>query len=195
MRKPPAPAVIRRRGALRAASRNTPNVPRYALNLAVRRGHCRKCGSRYATIRLVLDFTAVRAIERTATLECVSCGHTWHRVSPDMPVQVGGILRVRLALLVPAKVTRWHSRGTWHVEGSETALLTDAELADLDSAHDEWSRRNAAYWRARDRVTAKREALRAAEAAHTTDMLARWAERDAERAAEEAAAAAREAAA
>ena len=183
-----------RRAAFRAACRLS-GLPLYAADLALSRGRClaRRCGSRWAVTRVSLDFRA-ESVDRIATLECAICGRTWRRVRVPALRSKAGYQSVRLTLIVPAKVRRWRSRGTWHREGDDAAIIRNADLGDLDeiaSAHAKRADRLADLRAARK---AKREAESATVAAETREWLDRMHARDAEREAEESAAAARDAA-
>jgi hypothetical protein len=76
-------------------------------------------------------------------------------------------------------VNRWRSRGTWHREGSDVRLLTDASPADLSLALDAWAADNA-----RVQAAKMRAAQRAADAdrearERMAALLVTWAARDA----------------
>jgi hypothetical protein len=105
-----------------------------------------------------------------------------------------GYQAVRLTLLVPAKVNRWRSRGTWHREGDDALEIRNADLGDLDEAASAHGKRADRIADRRAKAKAKKEAESAALAIETREWLDRMNARDAERAAEEAAAAARDAA-
>lgn len=189
MRRTP---TLTRRAAIRRAARDG-TVPAYQTDYLTRRGHCRKCGNRWALIRVIITLTSAAAIERYATTECSRCSHTWRRIPASMTIQSNGVQRVRLNLLLPrSDLKRWHSHGAWHREGDDTATLRDANLTDLDEAVTAWKTRNAAYYAARDRAKAKREAARLADHEATVILLDRLAEKDRLRATEEAAATQRE---
>lgn len=185
----------RRRAAYKVACRVS-GLPAYAADLDMVRGRClaRRCGSRWAVTRVSLDFRA-EVIDRYATLECALCGRTWRRCRVPGLRSKAGYQAVRLSLIVPAKVKRWKSRGTWHREGDDALVIRNADLGDLDEAasnHAVLANRKAD---ARARRAAKKAAAEAESAIETRDWLARMAERDAQRAAEaaeEAAAALRE---
>lgn len=190
-----APAsTMRRRAAFVAACRRT-GQPAYALNLRMTRGRClaKRCGSRWAVVRVSLDFRMF-PVDRYATLECAVCGRTWRRCAVPA-ITVGGYQAVRLTLIVPAAgLRRWKSRGVWHREGTDSHVIADADIGDLDEAaraHRARAERKAdAAARAAARKAEKAAALHAETMAWLDSMHAR----EAARAQEEAEAAARDAA-
>jgi len=187
----------RRRAALRAAVRNRPDgLPPWSASFRLTRSRCRSCGGRWAVVRMIVNTTAAAALERSAFLECVACKRTHRRIAPTMAASDPIGQRVRLTLILPARIRRWHSHGAWHVDGAECIALEDATLADADDAVREWRERNGRLMAARERRAARKAEAEAAEHERTVALLARLAARDAAHAAEDAEreAAAREAA-
>lgn len=163
------------------------------------RTHCKRCGARWGAYRLTLDTRdTARAIERIATIECARCARTLRRVKADTapPTErVDGVLvqRVRMTLILPAKVTRWYSRGAWHRTGDDGTVLTDATLADVDEAARLHRAALTARLDGKARAKARKEASDLEAVARSQALLAAIHAREAEQAAEEAAAVAREA--
>lgn len=187
-----------RRAAIRRAAADG-GIPLYLASLRPVRGRCLRrtrrgvCGARWGVVRVSLDLTEPAAIDRLATVECATCGHTWRRTR--VPALTDGAYQtVRLTLILPADHRHWYARGRWHVEG-ETGVVCEATLADLIAAQDDWRTRNGTYLAARAHAAERR--ANAEQAAHlaTVALLMGLAARDAERATAEAAAAAREEAA
>lgn len=185
-----------RRSAHRRASRAA-KLPLYASDLRPVRGRCLKrgCDSRWAVVRVTLDYTAER-VEAIAALECAACGRRWRRVKVPPIASPAGYQTVRLDLILPAVSRRWFARGRWHREGDDSIVARDATIADLDTAAREHRARYGRVAASRARA-AERKAATAdvpdspAHRAHVA-RLAALAEREAERAADERAAAERE---
>lgn len=178
--------------ACRSRQRAAVRLPAYLADFRLVAGHCRakRCKSRYGVVRLTVDTRSRERLERFATVECASCGHTWRRTKTPALAEYQS---TRLTLILPGDERRYYNRGRWHLEGGDT-VIRDATQADLMAACEDWRKRNEQQLAAKARAAAKRaEAERIAheQAAATLARLAAW---DAERAAEEAAAAARDAA-
>jgi hypothetical protein len=195
MRKARMRGPDNRRAAVRVARRNRPDgLPPWQASFRLTRSRCRSCGSRWAVVRLVIATTAPAMLDRSAFLECVACKRTHRRIAPTMAASDPIGQRVRLTLILPSRIRRWHSRGAWHADGAECIALEDATLADADDAVREWRERNGRLLAARERAATRKREREAAEHEATMALLARLAERDAQHAAEDAEAAAREAA-
>lgn len=189
-------STLCRRSARRTAAR-TAGLPLWAADLRTVRGRClrRKCGNRWAVVRVSLDFRDPERVDRVATLECAACGRTWRRVTaPPLRTPDGTAQAVRLTLILPSAARRWYSRGRWHREGDDGLVLRDADLADLDEAATAHRARQDARINRRERARAARAEAEAEAITRTSDLLARLAARDAAEREAEAAAAARDAA-
>jgi hypothetical protein len=165
-------------------------------NLALTRGKCRKCGSRYAVTRLTFTLTDPKRVERYATLECAHCAHTWRRVQPTLAPGLHGEQRARLTIVEPGSgrtIVRT-VRGRIIAQGEDIVTTRDVTLAELDDAVRAWRKRSGDNLTRRAVAQQKRAAEDAAAIARGAILRAKWDARDAERAAEEAAAQAREAA-
>lgn len=181
-----------RRTAIRRACR-TSGIATWNQDLATVRGRCQhgRCKSRYAVVRVTLDFR-LDPVERYAATECTACGRTWRRVRVPALRSPAGYQSTRLTIILPARVRRWRSRGHWRREGDDAAIVVDADLGDVDEAARAHERRATARAIVRERRKAR-------EAAETAALMARLraaeeaaAIRRAAREADEAAAAARE---
>lgn len=189
---PPIRGRAARRDAVRQslALRDQP----WTANLALTRGRCRRCPSRWAVTRLTLTFTQTERVTRYATLECAHCGHTWRRVAPTLAPGLHGEQRVRLTIVEPGSgrtIVRT-VRGRVIAQGEDIVTTNDVTLADVDEAVRAWRKRSGDNLTRRAIAQAKRAAEEAAAVARGRELRERWAERDAARAAEEAAAEARE---
>lgn len=186
-------AAPRRRQAVKAACHQA-GIPLYAADLITVRGKClgRRCTSRWAVVRVSLDFTGDR-VDRMATLECAACGRTWRRIAVPRLRSDAGYQATRLTVILPSNgLKRWRSRGRWMREGDDSSVLVNADLGDVDEAATAHSER---LGRKLDAIARRK----AREAAETAALMARYREieaaaaaRRAEREAEEAAALARE---
>ena len=185
-----------RRGSARDALRQSlalRDVP-WSANLALTRGKCRKCGSRYAVTRLTFTLTGPLRVERYATLECAHCAHTWRRIQPTLAPGLHGEQRARLSIVEPGSgrtIVRT-VRGRVIATGEDTVTTPDVTLAELDDAVRAWRKRSGDNLTRRAIAQAKRAADDAAAIARGAILRAAWDARDAERAADEAAALARE---
>lgn len=188
-----------RRSAIRTATAAA-GIAQWSSDIRPTRGKClgrvkrRPCGSRWGVVRVSLDFRDPARVDRLATLECASCGRTWRRVKAPAVRSLAGYQSVRLTVILPATAKRWYSRGVWHVDGTDAAILRDADLGDVDDA----ARAHSAHANARlASRAAARDKREASDREATTRLMGIVAAADARRAAdaaEEAAAAAREAA-
>ncbi|HEY6057204.1 MAG TPA: hypothetical protein VIV06_04190 [Candidatus Limnocylindrales bacterium] len=189
-----------RRAAIRRAAHGG-RIPLYAQAFRPIRGRCRgallpsgrrrRCDSRYAIVRVSVDLTDARRIDKLATVECASCGHTWRRCRVPALTAPNGDQLVRLSLVVPAEVRRWYARGRWHAEG-ETGVIREATVADYIAALADWRTRFGRVEAARLRAAERKAAEERAAHERMADLLAKLAEHDAQREAEERAAEARE---
>lgn len=187
------PSSLCRRAAHHVATVKA-GIPEYASDMRPVRGKCRRsrCRSRWAIVRVSLDFRDPERIDRYATTECAACGDVWRRVKVPPITSAAGYQAVRLTLILPSAVKRWHSRGHWHREGDDAAILREADIGDLDEAARNHASREATVAARKARDKARRaESDRLAHEA-TTDLLARLAAIDAARIAEEREAAIRE---
>lgn len=191
-----------RRSAIRAATRGA-GIPQWSSDIRPVRGHCKggtkrkPCPSRWAVVRVSIDFRDASRLDRLATLECARCGRTWRRISAPPIRSEAGYQAVRLTLILPATAKRWYSRGHWHRTGDDALVLRDADLSEASDAIRDYRKRQDARYASRERSKVKREAEDAAATASFQATLARLDERDArerEQAAEEQAAREREAA-
>lgn len=187
-----------RRGAARDALRRSlalRDIP-WNANLALTRGKCRKCGSRYAVTRLTLTLTDPKRVERYATLECAHCAHTWRRIRPDLAPGLHGEQRARLTIVEPGagRTIVRTVRGRIIAHGEDTTTTHDVTLAELDDAVRAWRKRSGDNLERRALAQRRKVDAEADLRARMAVRITQWAERDAARAAEEAAAAAREAA-
>jgi len=183
---------LSRRAACHRAAEGA-GIPDYASDMRPVRGRCRKgrCRSRWAVVRVSIDFRDPAAIDRMAVTECAACGHVWRRVKVPRLTSPAGYQEVRLTLILPASYERWFSRGRWHREGDDGAILRDADIGDLDEAARSHRKRQDAL---ATRKAAARDKAAAADSerhAATMNLLARLAAIDAARAADEAEAEAR----
>lgn len=171
------------------------DLPEYASDIRPVRGRCRKgrCRSRWAVVRVSIDFRDPARIDRYATTECAACGDTWRRVKVPAITSAAGYQAVRLTLILPATFDRWYSRKRWHREGDDAAVLREATISDLDEAARNHASREATLARRKAADKARNEAADRAIHERTLATLARLAERDAARKAEEDAAAERDA--
>lgn len=184
------------RAALKRRAARDSGLARWEADLRLVRGRCRarRCESRWGVVRVSLDFRDAAGVDRLATVECAACGRTWRRVRATMPLRnADGTQAVRLTLVLPGDVRRWHSRGTWHREGDDP-VLRDASLGDADEAATAHRARMDARAAAKVRAAERKAAQEAADHEATMALLARWAERRAAHEAEEAAARERDAA-
>lgn len=186
-----APAAAKR--ARRAAG-----CRHYESEIRVRRGHCRApgCASRAGVVRVTLDTTDQRRIERFAHVECAQCGRVWYRVSNDTEATRGGYLAALVTLIVPSDerrvIYRVRKGGAAHVAGDDTVILTNVTFGQLDDAARAWRKRNAAVLARLDRARASRAAKSAAATAALSARIADWHERHEIEAAAERLAEARE---
>lgn len=192
-----SPRPCRRSARHRAAV--LAGIGQYVNDIRPVRGRCkggtkrRPCQSRWAAVRVSLDFRDPARVDRLATLECVVCGRVWRRVRPIAIRSADGYQAVLLDVILPASVNRWYSRGTWHRDGDDALVIRNARLDDVDEAvlrnDGIMDRRRAA----KERALQKRAAEDAVSIARLRETLATMdARREAERQ-DEAAAAAREA--
>lgn len=192
MARPGSNAGLCRRGAHHRAT-VAAGIPEYASDIRPVRGRCRKrtCGSRWAAVRVTIDFRDPARIDRYAATECVACGRVWRRVREPRLTSADGYQAVRLTLILPATADRWYSRGRWHREGDDAHVLRDADIGDLDEAARAHRKRQDALANRKAAERERREADERETHARTMDLLARLAAMDAARADEEAAAEAR----
>lgn len=172
-------------------SRRKAAIPAYLADFRLTKGRClrKRCASRYAVTRLTIDLRSRERIDRTATLECATCGHTWRRTRVP---RIGEYQSTLLTLILPGDERRWYARGRWHREGDDAVVIRDATQLELMGAEGDWKVRNGQYLDARARVAIRKAEAERVQHEATMDLLARLAARDAERAAEEAAAIDRE---
>lgn len=177
---------ICRRAAYHAAT-TAAAIPTYASDLLPVRGRCLKgrCRSRWAVVRVSIDFRDPERIDRIATTECAACGHTWRRVREPRITSAAGYQSVRLTLILPASYERWYARGRWHREGDDAVILREASIGDLDEAARAHRARAAIVADRKTAARARREAIAVLDHERTMATLAMLAELDASRAREE----------
>jgi hypothetical protein len=190
-----APPRHRRGSARDALARSLAlrDIP-WNANLALTRGKCRKCGSRYAVTRLTFTLTDPKRVERYATLECAHCAHTWRRVKPDLAPGLHGEQRARLTIVEPGagRTTVRTVRGRIIAHGEDTVTTCDVTLAELDDAVRAWRKRSGDNLTRRAIAQQRKADAEAPLRARMAERMAEWAARDAAAAADEAAAQARE---
>lgn len=166
-------------------------IPEYSSDIRPVRGRCRKgrCKSRYAVIRVSIDFRDPTRLDRYATTECAACGATWRRVKVPAITSPEGYQAVRLTLILPATVKRWFNRGYWHREGEDALILREADISDVIEAQSLYSAHAAKLADRKARDKARRELADREATERTRDLLERLAASDAARAADEARAA------
>lgn len=187
------PSCLTRRAACHVTA-EAAGLPAYLSDLRPVRGKCRRprCQSRWAVVRITLDFRDPERIERFAATECVKCGHVWRRVAEPRITSPAGYQAVRLTLILPATFDRWYSRGRWHREGDDAVILGEAHIADLDEATRAHRKRADSAATRKAAARARAEAAAIADHERTMSLLARLEVLDAARAAEDREAAIRE---
>jgi len=188
-----SPPVRSRRGACHRAT-VAAGLPGYASDMRPVRGKCMRprCGSRYAVVRVSIDFRDPERVDRLARTECIRCGHVWRRVRVPAITSAAGYQSVRLTLLLPATIHRWRARGAWHREGEDAVTIADADIGDLDEAARDHRARQERLIDRKVAARTKREAADVATHIATMATLARLAAMDAAREADDLAAARRE---
>jgi hypothetical protein len=180
------PSPICRRAAHHRAT-VAAGIPEYASDIRPVRGRCRhgRCKSRWAVLRVSLDFRDPVRVDRLATTECALCGRVWRRVKVPRLTSPDGYQEVRLTLILPGTYARWYSRGRWHREGDDAVVLRDASIADLDEAARAHRAKSDALASRKAAALVKAQADAAATHERTMDLLARLAAMDAARTQEE----------
>jgi hypothetical protein len=180
------PSACTRRSAHHRAT-VAAGLPEYASDMRPVRGRCLKrgCRSRWAVVRVSIDFRDPARTDRIATHECAVCARIWRRVTVPPITSAEGYQAVRLTLILPATANRWFARGRWHREGSDGIVLRDATIGDLDEAARNHSASADRLASRKAAAKASREAAESARHAQTMDLLARLEAADAERAAAE----------
>jgi hypothetical protein len=138
-------------------------LAKWASDIAPIRGRClggtkrKPCPSRWAVIRVSLDFRDPERVDRLAVLECAQCGRVWRRVKPVAIRSREGYQAVRINVILPAVANRWYSRGRWKVEGTDALVLVDADLGDVEEAAVAHDARSTARQATRARAKVRRE--------------------------------------